>query len=286
MDRLPRRRRAPGRGLLPTSRRQQPRLLHVQDPADVTDTDAPSAAYRVDPRSPHGFAANLRARRVHAEFTHGMDIVVSENLVAELMRTAGIVGLPGSAKVTRLKGIATADDLGRRKFHRLSPNKLWVNDITEHSTREGKVYCCAAKDTFSRKIVGWSIDNCQDSTLVVNALDMAIKNRKPPPGGIVHADRGAGVHVLGIYSQIRSAGLLPSFGTIGDGYDSAMMESFWSSMQIELLNRKKWRTRLDLASAIFDYIEIFYSRQRRHSQIDHVSPIEYELRFENLSVPA
>lgn len=74
-----------------------------------------------------------------------MDIVVSENLVAELMRTAGIVGLPGSAKVTRLKGIATADDLGRRKFHRLSPNKLWVNDITEHSSREGKVYCCAAK---------------------------------------------------------------------------------------------------------------------------------------------
>lgn len=66
------------------------------------------------------------------------------------------------------------------------------------------------KDTFSRKIVGWSIDNCQDSTLVVNALDMAIKNRKPPPGGIVHADRGAGVHVLGIYSQIRSAGLMPS----------------------------------------------------------------------------
>ena len=142
------------------------------------------------------------------------------------------------------------------------------------------------KDTFSRKIVGWSIDNCQDSTLVVNALDMAIKNRKPPPGGIVHADHGVQFTSRAFTNKIRSAGLMPSFGTVGDRYDNAMMESFRSSTQIELLNRRKWRTRLDLASAIFDYIENFYSRQRRHSQIDHVSPIEYELRFENLSVPA
>ena len=85
------------------------------------------------------------SRRVHAEFTRGMDIVVSENLVAVLMRIAGIVGLFGPAKVERLKGVATADDLVRRKFHRFSPNKLWVNDIAEHRTREVKVYCCAAK---------------------------------------------------------------------------------------------------------------------------------------------
>lgn len=226
------------------------------------------------------------SRRVHAELTRGMDIVVSENLVATLMKHAGIVGLPGPAKVKRLKGIATADDLVHRKFHRLSPNELWVTDITEHPTREGKVYCCAVLDTFSRRIVGWSIDNCQDSTLVVNALDMAIKNRKPPSGGIVHADHGVQFTSWAFTNKIRSAGLMPSFGTIGDGYDNAMMESFWSSMQIELLNRKKWRTRLDLANAIFDYIEIFYNRQRRHSQIDYVSPIEYELRYENPSVPA
>lgn len=85
------------------------------------------------------------SHRVHAELTRGMNIVVSENLIAELMRIAGIVGLPGPAKVTRLKGIATADDLVHRKFHRLSPNGLWVTDITEHPTREGIVYCCAAK---------------------------------------------------------------------------------------------------------------------------------------------
>ena len=115
---------------------------------------------------------------------------------------------------------------------------------------------------------------------------MAIKNRKPPPGGIVHADHGVQFTSWAFTNKIRSAGLMPSFGTIGDGYDNAMMESFWSSMQIELLNRKKWRTGLDLANAIFDYIDFFYNRQRRHSQIDYVSPIEYELRFENPSVPA
>lgn len=135
------------------------------------------------------------SRRVHAELTRGMGIVVSENLIAELMRLAGIAGLPGPAKVKRLKGVATAGDLVHRKFHRLSSNELWVTDITEHPTREGKVYCCAVMDTFSRKIVGWSIDNCQDTTLVVNALDMAIKNR--------HRARRPRrpVHLVGLHEQ-------------------------------------------------------------------------------------
>ena len=108
---------------------------------------------------------------------------------------------------------------------------------------------------------------------------MAIKNRQPPAGGIVHADHGVQFTSWAFTNKIRSSGLMPSFGTIGDCYDNAMMESFWSSMQIELLNRKKWRTRLDLANAIFDYIEIFYNRQRRHSQLGYLSPVEHELRF-------
>ena len=225
------------------------------------------------------------SRRVHAELTQAIGVQVSEHLVAVLMSRAGIAGLPGPAKVKRLSGVATADDLVHRKFHRLSPNELWVTDITEHPTREGKVYCCAVMDTFSRRIVGWSIDTTQDSNLVVNALDMAIRNRNPPAGGIVHADHGVQFTSWAFTNKIRAAGLMPSFGTIGDGYDNAMMESFWSSMQIELLNRKKWRTRIELANAIFDYIEIFYNRQRRHSRLDYVSPIEHELRYE-ASVPA
>ncbi|MFC8935591.1 transposase [Rhodococcus sp. NPDC057135] len=133
------------------------------------------------------------------------------------MGIAGIVGLPGPAKVKRLKGVAAADDLVHWKFQHLAPNMLWVNGITEHPTRERKVHCCAVFDTFSRKIVGWSIDNCQDSTLVWNALDMAIKNRMPPPRGIVHADRGVQFTSRAFTNRIRSAGLTPSFGTNGDG---------------------------------------------------------------------
>ena len=149
---------------------------------------------------------------------------------------------------------------------------MWVTDITEHPTREGKVYCAAVLDAFSRRIVGWSIDSRQDSTLVVNALDMAIRNRRPEPGGIVHADHGVQFTSWAFGEKIRSAGLLPSFGTVGDGLDNAMMESFWSSMQIELLNRKKWKTRTELANAIFDYIEIFHNRQRRHSALEYKDP--------------
>ena len=104
--------------------------------------------------------------------------------------------------------------------------------------------------------MGWSIDSKQDSTLVVNALDMAIRNRQPEPGGIVHADHGTQFTSWVFGDKIRSAGLLPSFGTVGDGLDNAMMESFWSSMQIELLNRQRWKTRVELANAIFDYIDL------------------------------
>lgn len=186
----------------------------------------------------------------------------------------------------RLRGIVTADDLVNRKFHRLRPNELWVTDITQHRTREGWVYCAAVLDAFSRRIVGWSIDSRQDATLVVNALDMAISNRRPEPGGIVHADHGTQFTSWAFGERIRSAGLLPSFGTVGDGLDNAMMESSWSSMQIELLNRKRWKTRVELTNAIFEFIEIFYNRQRRHSALGYRTPIEYELRSENHSIPA
>jgi putative transposase len=163
-----------------------------------------------------------------------------------------------------------------RQFGRNELNELWVTDITEHPTREGKVYCCCALDTCSRRIVGWSIDTVQDSNLMVNALDMAIRQRRTKRGSIVHADHGTQFTSWSFTSRIRESGLMPSFGSVGDAFDNAMMESFWGSMQIELLNRKRWKTRLELTNAIFDYIEIFDNRQRRHSELDYVSPIEFE----------
>jgi transposase InsO family protein len=225
-------------------------------------------------------------RRIHAELTMALGIQVSSRLISVLMTRAHIYGLPGPTRVKRLRGVVTADDLVNRKFHRLRPNELWVTDITEHPTREGKLFCAAVLDAFSRRIVGWSIDSRQDSTLVVNALDMAIRNHRPEPGGIVHADHGVQFTSWVFGDKIRSAGLLPSFGTVSDGLDNAMMESFWSSMQIELLNRKKWKTRVELANAIFEYIEIFHNRQRRHSALGYRTPIEYELISEKNTIPA
>jgi transposase InsO family protein len=108
---------------------------------------------------------------------------------------------------------------------------------------------------------------------------MAIKQRRVKKGSIVHADHGVQFTSWSFTERIRDAGLMPSFGSVGDAFDNAMMESFWSSMQNELLDRKKWKTRLELSNAIFDYIEIFYNRQRRHSSLDYVSPVEFELSF-------
>jgi putative transposase len=217
------------------------------------------------------------SRRVHAELTKGRSIHVSLNLVTLLMHQAGIAGLPGPAKVRRIKGTPTADDLVERKFARDELDELWVSDITEHRTREGKVYCCAVMDTCSRRIVGWSIDSVQDAQLVVNALDMAIQQRNVKRGSIVHADHGVQFTSWAFTDKVRRAGLMPSFGSVGDAFDNAMMESFWSTMQIELLDRKRWKTRVELSNAIFEFIEVFYNRRRRHSQLDYLSPIEFEL---------
>jgi len=131
-------------------------------------------------------------------------------------------------------------------------------------------------DTCSRRIVGWSIDSVQDAHLVVNALDMAIQQRSVKRGSIVHADHGVQFTSWAFTDTVRRAGLMPSFGSVGDAFDNAMMESFWSTMQIELLDRKRWKTRVELSNAIFEFIEVFYNRRRRHSQLDYQSPIEFE----------
>ena len=216
------------------------------------------------------------ARRVHAELVKGRGIPASLGLVTLLMHDAGIAGLPGPAKVKRIKGTPTSDDLVERKFARSRLDELWVADITEHQTREGKVYCCCVMDTCSRRIVGWSIDSVHDAQLVVNALDMAIKQRSAKRGSIVHADHGVQLTSWAFTDTVRRAGLMPSFGSVDDAFDNTMMESFWSTMQIELLDRKRWKTHVELSNAIFEYIEVFYNRRRRHSQLDYVSPIEFE----------
>ena len=147
------------------------------------------------------------------------------------------------------------DDLVLRRFVADAPNRLWCTDITEHPTRDGKVYCCAVLDVFSRQIVGWSIADHMRSELVVDALQMATWRRRPVAGTIVHADRGGQYTSWAFGYRLREAGLLGSMGRVASSVDNSMIESFWSTMQRELLDTRRWTSKDQLASAIFEWIE-------------------------------
>ena len=215
--------------------------------------------------------------RVTAELRYGRDIVVGHNAVESIMRELGIKGLP-TRRLPRGARIAavTSLDLVGRSVRRDRPNELWMTDITEHPTREGKVYCAIVLDAFSRRVVGWSIDASPTAALVTNALGMAINSRRPQPGTLIHSDQGVQFASWAFTDRAKASGLVPSTGSVGDCYDNSMIESFWSRMQVELLDRKRWNTRVELANAIFDYLEIWHNRQRRHSQLGMLSPIQFE----------
>ena len=231
-------------------------------------------AIHADSRGTYGW------RRVNAELIYGHGVIVNRKTVRKIMRLHGLYGLPGSRKLFRSKANkATAADLVERRFDRPGPDQLWVTDITEHPTREGKVYCCVVLDVFSRRVVGWAIDSHQAAPLVTNALGMAINNRTPiPDQTVIHSDHGSQYTSWAFTQRAKESRLLPSMGTIGDAYDNAVIESFWGRMQTELLNRKRWATRIELANAIFEYLEIFHNRQRRHSTLGWLTPMEYEKR--------
>ena len=217
-------------------------------------------------------------RRVHAELTLGRGIVVGHGTVELLMARAGLKGVTGAPKWRRARPDLLATDLVDRRFTREGVDQLWVTDITEHPTREGKVYCAVVLDVCSRRVVGWSIDSTPTAALVTNALGMAIDTRRPAAGTIIHSDHGAQFGSWAFTTRAKQSGLVPSMGSIGDCYDNAVIESFWSRMQVELLDRQRWRTRLELANAMFDYLEIFHNRRRRHSALGWLTPIEFENR--------
>jgi transposase InsO family protein len=217
-------------------------------------------------------------RRVHAELTLGRGIVVGHGTVELLMARAGLQGVTGAPKWRRARPDLLATDLVDRRFTREGVDQLWVTDITEHPTREGKVYCAVVLDVCSRRVVGWSIDSTPTAALVTNALGMAIDTRRPAAGTIIHSDHGVQFGSWAFTTRAKQSGLVPSMGSIGDCYDNAVIESFWSRMQVELLDRQRWRTRLELANAMFDYLEVFHNRRRRHSALGWLTPIEFENR--------
>ncbi len=221
--------------------------------------------------------------RVHAELTLGLGERVNRKRVERLMRQAGLQGVYRRRSRRSLLNAATEEDLVQRRFDVAGPDRLWLTDITEHPTTEGKVYCAAVMDAYSRRIIGWSIDVRQDTDLVINALAMAVTRRNPPPRStILHSDHGTQFTSWAFGKRLRDAGLLGSMGAVGDCYDNSMMESFWGTMQLELLDTRNWKTRDELTGAVFEWIECWYNPHRRHSSIGMRSPTA----FEGLNLPS
>jgi putative transposase len=219
------------------------------------------------------------APRVHAELRLGLGIHIGRKRVERLMRAEGLQGVTRRRRrgLTRRDPAAVPnDDLVARQFSPDGPNQLWVADITEHPTDEGRVYCAVVIDAWNRQVVGHSIADHLRAELVVDALDMACWRNRPERGQTVHhSDHGTQYTSWAFGQRLRQAGLLASMGTVGDALDNAVAESFFASLQTELLDRHRWTTRRQLAQAIFEWIEVFYNQQRRHSTLDMHSPLNY-----------
>jgi len=240
--------------------------------ADMWLTEQITAIHR-DTRRVYG------APRIHAELRMTYGIRVGKKRVERLMRNAGISGLvPKKRGRTSISvpGVRVADDLVERRFSPSVPNVLWVADITYLRTWEGWLYLAAVQDAYSRRIVGWSMADHMRAELVVDALTMAIDRRRPEPGLIHHSDQGSQYVALGFGQAARQAGIAISMGSRGDAYDNAVAESFFATLKKELVHRSSWSTRRELSSAVFDYIEVFYNRTRRHSTLGMRSPVDYE----------
>ena len=218
------------------------------------------------------------APRVHAELRvegekHG------RKRIARLMRTAGLVGASrrraGVITTRRDREARPAPDLVDRKFTADKPNRLWVADITFVPTASGFLYLAVVLDAWSRKIVGWAMANHIRAELVVDALEMAIGQRRP--GDVIHhSDQGSQYTSLAFGNRCREAGVRPSMGSVGDAYDNAMCESFFATLECELLERRRFACQAEAKMACFSFIEGWYNPVRLHSALGYQSPMAYE----------
>jgi putative transposase len=220
------------------------------------------------------------APRIHAELQADGQ-AIGRKRVARLMRAAGLAG------VSRRRGVVTtrrdpearpAPDLVDRNFAAERPNQLWVADITFVPTLTGFLYLAVVLDTYSRRVVGWSMANHLRTELVLDALEMALGQRRPTDV-IHHSDQGSQYTSLAFGGRCREAGIRPSVGSVGDAYDNAMCESFFATLECELLARRRFASQAQARMAVFSYIEGWYNPGRRHSALGYLSPIAYEKRM-------
>jgi putative transposase len=224
--------------------------------------------------------ATYGAPRIHAELrAHGERC--SRKRVARLMRLAGVAGCHRRRFRTTRRDPArpSAPDLVQRTFSVSAPNQLWVADLTYVPTQQGFLFLAIVLDACSRRVVGWSMATQLRTELVVAALDMALQHRRPPAGVIHHSDHGSQYTSAAFQERCRQVGVRSSMGSVGDCYDNALAESFFATLECEALARTAFRTHAEARTALFDYIEIFYNRQRRHSALGYLSPEGFERRF-------
>ncbi len=224
------------------------------------------------------------APRIHAELA-AKSIRVARKRVARLMSQAGLAGVSRRKfVVTTVKGDGRqAPDLVERDFSAEAPDRLWVADITYIPTWAGFLYLAVVLDAFSRRVVGWSMATTLATHLVLDALNMALATRRPKDV-IHHSDQGSQYTSIAFGERCREAGVRPSMGSVGDAYDNAMCESFFATLECELLDRCRFKTQADARRAVFAFIEGFYNPRRRHSSIGYFSPIDYERRHQTIAV--
>ena len=202
--------------------------------------------------------------------------------VARLMRTAGLVGVSKTGAAPQPKRtvpeLPQAPDLVRRDFTATAPDALWVADITYVPTYAGFLYLAVVLDAFSRRVVGWAMSSTLKTAVVLDTLQMAATQRRPTHV-IHHSDQGSQYGALAFGQRCKELGVRPSMGSRGDAYDNAMAESFFATLECELLARRRFTSHAEARLAIFRYIEGWYNPHRRHSALGQQSPISFERRY-------
>jgi putative transposase len=243
-------------------------------------------------RSDADLATEIRRSHARSRGTYGVPRIhadladdghrVSRKRVARLMRRDGLAGVHRRRFVrttVRDEHAAPFPDLVNRDFTAPGPDRLWVADITALPTRSGSCYLASIVDAFSRRVVGWSMATHMRAELVTAALDAAVVHRRPGAGLVHHSDHGSQYTSLAFGRRLRESGIAASMGSVGDCYDNAMAESFFATLETELIDRSDWASPAHARAAVFEYIEVFYNRIRRHSSLGNLSPEQFEERY-------
>lgn len=215
--------------------------------------------------------------RVHADLNANGQ-ACGKHRVAQLMRTHGIVSRHKrkfKATTNSRHTHPVAENLLQRQFTVDAPNRWWVSDITYIPTREGWLYLAVTLDLYHRKVLGWAMDQWMTQQLVINAFTMAVKNGNPGPGLSHHSDQGVQYACKTFQSLLKASGIQCSMSRKGNCWDNAVAESFFHTLKVELIHAQHYNTRQEARTAIFDYIEVFYNRQRRHSILGYRTPAEF-----------